>query len=299
MIDAADAQGDEDPAAFDERSMGRLWVLAGQGHFSHTYSFATVEDVRYFLITLDEGSYLDFSPIKAVCDGAHDQLGPSLLTHLQGCTPLTPAFTPEVCRDWIANLHWEGWDEAENLLDMARHDLAYARGVDEALLSDEEVAIYADDHYFTPRRVDRLVERRYGEPGRLSLEACTELCRRHGFAHLLSVCVLLEALRGLGQELPTCSERFYETTEGYQPFGLVVGMPHENAEMNLVEEMYREHEQLVWQGGEFDPVYALEIRPDDPDSLGTLKSALAVAKRSLELTQELYQTLEVTRCLFP
>ena len=58
-------------------------------------------------------------------------------------------------------------------------------------------------------------------------------------------------------------------------------------------------ESSVLQGGEFDPVYALELKPDDPASLSAFKTALTVAKRSLELTDELYRTLEVTTCLFP
>lgn len=58
-------------------------------------------------------------------------------------------------------------------------------------------------------------------------------------------------------------------------------------------------EQHAWQVGEFEPVYALEVDLDKPDSLTTLRSALEVGKRMVELTQELYATLEVTACLFP
>jgi len=315
IIDADDAEGDEDdrrkslwdPASLIERSMKRLWLPDKLERFSFTYGLTTLEDTFYFVLTLDEGSYLDFSHVAEVCDRAHEQLGPSLLTHLHACTPLTPAFTPEVCRDYIVSYHWEGFEEAENLLEMARNDLAYAQGVDEDSLSDEEVESYADSHYLTPRRVDSLIARRYQQPGGLSLEACAELCRRHRFTNLSSVCVLLAELRALKAELPERSERPYEVGDGYQPFGLVVGMPGgpseartlEGAEMDLVEEMFHEHEQSVWQGGEFEPVYALEVDLDEPGSLNTLREALETCKRSLELTQKLCDTLEATRCLFP
>jgi hypothetical protein len=58
-------------------------------------------------------------------------------------------------------------------------------------------------------------------------------------------------------------------------------------------------EQHAWQVGEFEPLYALELDPDEPDSFTTLKSALEACKRMVELTQELYTTLEVSTCLFP
>jgi hypothetical protein len=251
------------------------------------------------LISLDEGSYLDFAQPARVCDGAHDQLGPSLLTHLYACTPLLPAFTPEVCRDYIVSYHWEGFDEAENLLEMARCDLAQAQGVDGDSLSTEDVETYADSHYFTPRRVDSLIDRRYQNPGKLPLEARAELCRRYGFRNLTRACELLTELRTLTDALPERSQELYEYVDGCAPFGMVVSLQKEGAESDLVEETYREHEQHAWQVGKFEPVYALELDPGDPDSLTTLRSALGTCKHLLELTQKLYTTLEVTTCLLP
>ena len=66
-----------------------------------------------------------------------------------------------------------------------------------------------------------------------------------------------------------------------------------------MDEIYREHEQHAWQVGEFEPLYALEVDLNEPDSFTTLRSALAACKRMVELTQKLYTTLEVTACLFP
>jgi len=299
IIDADDFETGADPSSFIAHSLERLWAPEAIARFSLTYSFATVGDGFYFLIGLDEGSYLDFAPPALVCDRAHEQLGPSLLTHLYACTPLLPAFTPEVCRDYIVCYHWEGWDEAENLLEMARCDLAYAEGVDEDSLSAEEVEAYADSHYFTPKRVDSLIDRRYQNPGKLSLEACAELCRRHGFVNLTRACRLLGELRTLTEALPERAQELYETIDGSRPFGMVVGVQQEGADLDLVDEIYREHEQHAWQVGEFEPLYALELDPDEPDSFITLRSALVVCKRMVELTQKLYATLEVTTCLFP
>ena len=212
---------------------------------------------------------------------------------------LGPAFTPEVCREYIVCYHWEGWDEAENLLELARSDLAYAEGVDEDSLSLEEVERYADSHYFTPKRVDSLIDRRYQNPGTLSLEACTELCRRHGFVNLTRACELLTELRALTGALPERAHELYEYFDGSQPFGIVVGLQQEGADLDLVDEIYREHEQHAWQVGDFEPLYALDVDLDAPDSLTHLRSALGTCKRMLELTQKLYDTLEVTAWLFP
>ncbi len=276
-----------------------MWAPEGVEDFSLTYSLTTIAEGLYFLIGLDEGNYLDFTPASLVCDRAHEQLGPSLLTHLVASTPLLPAFTPEVCRDYIVFYHWEGWNEAENLLEMARCDLAYAEGVDEDSLSLEEVETYADSHYFTPRRVDALIERRYQEPGKLSLAACEELCRRHGFASLSKACELLTELKALSDALPERAQEVYDYIEGCAPFGLVVGLQKEGAELDLVDEIFREHEQHAWQLGEFEPVYAIELDPGIPETLTALKDALGTCKRMVELTQELYTTLEVTSCLLP
>jgi hypothetical protein len=299
IVHADDYERGADPSSFIARSLHRLWTPEAIERFSLTYSFTTVGEGFYFLITLDRGSYLDFTQPALVCDRVHEQLGPSLLTHLHACTPLLPSFTPEVCRDYIVCYHWEGWEEAENLLEMARCDLAYAEGVDEDSLSREEVETYAESHYFTPKRVDSLIDRRYQNPGKLSLEACAALCRLHGFANLTQACELLRELRALTEALPERSQKLYEYVDGCAPFGMVVGMQREGVELDLVDEIFREHEQHAWQVGDFEPLYALELTLNEPDSLTALRSALEVCKRMVELTQKLYDTLEVTSCLFP
>lgn len=275
-----------------------MWVPAGMKRFSLDYSLATAFDQLYFLITLSGGDYLDFSQPACVCDRAHEALGPSLLSHLDAHTSLLPAFTPEACRAHVEMSYWEGWEEAEYLLELARSDLAHARRVAEASLSHEEVETYADQHYFTPNTVNGLLEPRYQQPGGLSLEQCGKLCRSHGYLNLTRVCELLGELRTLEEGLPERSESLYEQIEHYQPYGVVIGLPGEQSR-DLVDEIYGEYEQDVWNGGEFGPVYALEVDPNDPYSLITLRSALEVCKRMVELTQELYVTLEVTACLFP
>ena len=299
IVNADDFETGADPSSFIARSLTQLWVPESIERFSLTYSFATVGEGFYFLIGLDEGSYLDFAQPALVCDQVHEQLGPSLLTHLHAYTPLLPAFTPEVCREYIVCYHWEGWDEAESLLEMARSDLAYAEGVDEDSLSREDVETYADSHYFTPKRVDALIDRRYQNPGKLSLEECADLCLRHGFVNLTRACELLSGLRALTGALPERAHELYEHIDGSQPFGMVVGLQQEGADLDLVDEIYREHEQHAWQVGDFEPLYALDVDIGAPNSLTNLRSALGACKRMLELTQELYATLEATACLFP
>lgn len=287
-----------DPASFVARSLGRLWVPAGIKRFSLDYSLATAFDQLYFLITLSGGDYLDFSQPARVCDRAHEALGPSLLGHLDAHTPLLPAFTPEACRAYVEMSYWEGWEEAEYLLELARSDLAHARRVTEASLSHEEVETYADQHYFTPNTVNGLLEPRYQQPGGLSLEQCGELCRSHSYTHLTRVVEMLGELRTLEEGLPERSESLYEQLEHYQPYGVVVGLPGERSR-DLVDEIYEEYERDVWNSGEFGPVYALEVDMDEPQTLVRLKTALGTCQRSLELTEALYDTLEVTTCLSP
>ena len=299
IVDADDFEPGADPGSFIARSLKRLWAPEGVEDFSLTYSLTTIAEGLYFLIGLDQANYLDFTPAARVCDRTHEQLGPSLLTHLVASTPLLPAFTPEVCRDFIVSYHWEGWDEAENLLELARYDLTQAQGVDGDSLSREEVESYADSHYFTPRRVDSLIDRRYQNSGTLPLVECATLCRRHGFTKLTKACELLRELRALTDALPERAQEVYDYIEGCAPFGLVVGLPKEGVELDLVDEIFREQEQLAWQSGEFEPVYALELDPSDPNTLTALRDALGSCKRMVELTQELYTTLEVTSCLFP
>lgn len=194
---------------------------------------------------------------------------------------------------------WDGSDDAENLLEMARSDLAYAQRVNEDSLSDEQVASYADSHYFTPKRVNALIDKRYQRQGTLPLEACLDRCRHHTLPNLTRVCELLMKLRALSNQLPEPTRDFYAMNDSYHPFAVLLGLQPEGADHDLVDEVYREHEQAAWEGGGFDPVYVLEVLAEDPYSLTALRCALGVCKRSLELTEELYDTLEVTRCLFP
>ena len=299
IIDADDAKQDDDPTSFVVRSLTRLWLPKRLERFDYAYTLAPFDDGLYFSIGLEGGYAFDFSAAAAACDAVDLQLGPSLLTQLRLHTPLTPAFTPEVCRDYLAAFYWEGSDDAENLLYLARDDLAYAQGVDEALLDPAEVAAYADSHYFTPRRVDALLERRYTDTGSLTLNECLSLCRDYARPNLTRVCELLYALRALAERLPMASRDVFEAASGSEPFAALVTLPRAGAEDDLVREVYREYESSVWQEGDFSPVYALEIKPADPASLNRFKNALAVAKRSLELTDELYRILEVTTCLFP
>ena len=299
VVDADDYREGDDPASYIGRSITRLWTPELLTSFGYSYTFDTVDDQLYFLIKLGGSHYLDFTPVTFVCDAVHKQLGPSLLTHLYRHTPLTPAFTPEVCREFITMLYWEGFDDAECLLEQARYEVAQNQNIDPGSVSAEEVESYADSYYFTPKRVDSLIDKRYQNPGRLSLKTCRKLCRLHGLENLSGVCELLGRLERLSATFPLRSERIYEDSGDYGTFAAVIGVEAEDGDENLVTEIYREHEQQMWQYGELEPVYALALNLADPDSLSTLRTALEAAKESLELTQTLYDTLEETTCLSP
>lgn len=182
---------------------------------------------------------------------------------------------------------------------MARNDLAYALGVTEESLSDEEVETYADSHYLTPNHVESLLEERYRRPGSLDLAACRTLCSREACPNLNTVFELLGELEAFANSLPERAETFYERFEGEEPSALIVGLQRDT-ERDLVKEIYGEHEDMVWNSGfDFAPVYALRVEVDDTLNLGTLRTTLETCKQSLELTQKLVSTLEVTSCLFP
>ena len=61
IVDADDFETGADPSSFITRGLTRLWVPGAIERFSLTYSFATVGEGFYFLIGLDESSYLDFT----------------------------------------------------------------------------------------------------------------------------------------------------------------------------------------------------------------------------------------------
>ena len=299
IIGETDFVRGDDPATFVARSISSLWTPERLDDFGYSYTLTVLDDRLYFVVTLEGAHYLDFSPIAALCDSLHPQLGPSLLSHLYRVLPLTPAFTPEVCHDYIVMSHWCGWDGAEEMLELARNDLAHAQGVTEASLSDEAVASYADSYYLTPNHVAKLLEERYQRPGTLDLTTCRALCPAETCPNLDKVCYLLGELEARSGTPPKRAERFFEQFEGEEPFALIVGLQQGKAR-DLVVEIFREHEDMVWNSGfEFAPIFALEVNVGDTASLNTLRTTLRTCKRSLELTQQLVSTLEVTACLFP
>ena len=155
------------------------------------------------------------------------------------------------------------------------------------------VEAYADSHYLTPRHVDKRLKPRYQRPGGLTLGACRDLCPAEQYPNLRTVLDLLGELNALDDALPQAASEYLERLEGDFPYALIVGLPQSQGG-DLVAEIYDEYVNTVWQSGEFSPVYALALDPDDQGNLATLRSALGVLKRSLELTQRLCATLEVT-----
>ncbi len=77
----------------------------------------------------------------------------------------------------------------------------------------------------------------------------------------------------------------------------MIGIHNERTHEDLVSEMFGEVEQQQMAYGDLEPVYALNIDSDEPDTLTALRTAVGDAKESLELTQQLYDTLGETTCL--
>ena len=113
------------------------------------------------------------------------------------------------------------------------------------------------------------------------------------------MCDVLGRLEHLSVSFPRNTGPLYEDTSDFGTFGAVIGIHNERTHEDLVSEMFGEVEQQQMAYGELEPVYNQALSLGDPDSLSTLRRALEAAKESLELTQQLYDTLEVTSCLSP
>ena len=96
VVDVDDHREGDDSASFIKRSIVRLWTPELTS-FDYGYTFATIDEQLYFLIELGATHYLDFTPVKTVCDAVHQQLGPSLLTHLYRYTRRLPPPLPPKC----------------------------------------------------------------------------------------------------------------------------------------------------------------------------------------------------------
>lgn len=254
------------------------------------------EHGRYYLLVFIEGAaVLSFDRAAAMFDALDPQLGPSILSHVYRHLVLSPAFTPEVAKDYIRCYVWHGEDDDTALLEMAREELEHqSNGVGRAS-TEEDVVAYASEHFLTVANVNERLDLRYQENGTLSLRACARRCKQHGLHQALPAIEALERLGELQGALPEPDREIYDLIEGEMPFGLIVTLGGDN---DLVREMYGEHEQMIWQGGmDFQPSYALAFDPNDPDSLGRLKDALVVCREVLQETNTLLNHLEVLGCL--
>jgi hypothetical protein len=146
--------------------------------------------------------------------------------------------------------------------------------------------------------VNALLDPRYQRPQALPLEEVEALSQRHALHNTLQATRALVTLRELERALPERSRHIDDEGDGYPPFGALVSLPLD-AETDLVGEVYEEYARMVWQSGEFDPVYVLAFDPDDASSIATLKAALLTSKRILETTNLLFDSLELISCLFP
>jgi hypothetical protein len=245
-------------------------------------------DLYCLLVFVESTVVIDFDPATAVLDKIDVQIGPSLLGYVYRNLDLTPAFTPEVTRDYIGMHVWYGEEDDTALLDQAKDELSHQFDGNENVFSEEDVRDYAENHYLTVRQVDEQLEPRYQKHGGLTLAECRRLCERQ--PKVLRVVTALEKLNDLSRALPKHDSSINDEMDGETPFSLIVTV---GGEHDLVGEIYGEFEDMIYQSGiDFLPTYALMFDPHDPVSLDTLKGALVTCRLILEQTSELCYALE-------
>jgi PRTRC genetic system protein F len=245
-------------------------------------------DLYYLPVFVEGTAVIDFDPATAVLDNIDVQLGPSLLGFVYRNLDLTPAFTPEVTRDYIQAHVWYGEEDDTALLEQARDELSQQFDGNPDAFDDDDVHDYAENHYLTVSQVNERLEPRYQEHGGLTLAECRTLCAQHPEA--LRVVASLEKLAELSKALPEHDTTINEEMDGEMPFSILVNL---GGEHDLVREIYGELEDMIYQSGmDFLPTYALMFDPHDPMSLETLKDALVTCRLILEQTSELCHALE-------
>ena len=60
IIDAADAERDDDPTSLVVRSLTRLWLPERLGRFDYAYALAPLDNSLYFSVGLEGGYAFDF-----------------------------------------------------------------------------------------------------------------------------------------------------------------------------------------------------------------------------------------------
>lgn len=245
-------------------------------------------DLYYLLVFVEGTAVIDFDPATAVLDNIDVQLGPSLLGFVYRNLDLTPAFTPEVTRDFIKMHVWYGEEDDTALLEQARDELSHQFDGNLDAFDEDDVRDYAENHYLTVSQVNERLEPRYQEKGILSLPECRSLCAQHPKA--LRVIEALTKLAELSKALPEHDTTINEEMDGEMPFSILVTL---GGEHDLVREIYGEFEDMIYQSGiDFLPTYTLGFDPHDPMSLATLKDALVTCRQILEQTSELCHALE-------
>lgn len=274
LVGAGDGTG-EDPAALIAAALRRtLGDGLGRGDLELVFRLGRLDEAggRYGLwVLVERVAVVAFDRAAAALDAVDPRLGPSLLTHVLDCTPLAPAFTPALAVDFVRMFHWHGEDDDGELMNLARYDLAHERNCDPDLIPGEEVAAAAQDYGLTSAVVDGRLERRYQNPGTLTLEACRQLCERHGLERALVAVGALERLRRLGDALPEPAPELFDEDD-HDPFGVLLTL---GGDFDLTRELYGEYEDSTWNSGVgFRPSFAVAFSPDDADSLAELEAAL-------------------------
>jgi hypothetical protein len=241
----------------------------------------------YFTVNL-EPVYLDLGSLLKKLDAIDLSLAPALVEGIRlGCETLVPVYEGQCCCETVTWLIWGG--DEEELLERVRDELASARRVLPAELSQAEVTEFAESHYLTSTHVNERLEPRFQQPTQIPLEDLQTTFAQQGCNKLVELCAVLKHLERL--DLPVSEADIFIERGDYQPYGLVLGLPRAGAN-DFVGEMFGELEQYVWSGGEWAPSYVIAVNWHDDTSFENLATGVEVVLQGLACVAKLVTLLE-------
>jgi hypothetical protein len=244
-------------------------------------------DGLYFTVNL-EPFYLDLRPVVQKLDAVDRRLAPALIEAVYlACANLVPVFEGQCSLETVEWLVWGG--EEEELLWRAKEELAEARNVVADVITNDEAVAFAESHYLTSRHINGRLEHRFQQPKRIALKKLRRTFVKHDFNGLVELCDVMAQLKTL--ELPESDPNVFIDNGDFYPFGLVLGLPVNNAP-DFVAEMFDELQQHVWNAGGWAPSYLREVRLDSHESLEQFARSLEAVMQGLALITRLVTLLE-------
>lgn len=245
----------------------------------------------YLMVEQGQEDVVDIRPHVKRWDAVDPRIAPSLLSHLRHSSHLVELFDPSACLDVIEHIYWHGDPTGGELLAYAADDLAHARGVDPATLSDEEVSAFANEHYMTPQRVHQHIPERFSHyQEKLELDKLQELAGRHGLAEVATLCECAREFKAQQERLPVADGDIFDHLSGDQAFSLILDHT-EGPAPGFMLEMFAEYEQYAMQNEGFYPLHSCAIDPSDPESVARIPAMIQAIGEAIATTQRLVAVL--------